>query len=79
MVPKAGRFYGWTFLTERGVTHGDPVYLTVFNIVVDTLVRVVLLELCGPQESHHGLRWSVGEQTIVFYVKNARIEGSKTI
>ena len=42
---KSGRFYGKTFLTERGVTQGDLFYPTFFNIVVDTGVRAMLMEV----------------------------------
>ena len=42
---KIGRFYGQPFRTDRGVTQGDPVSPTVFNIVVDAVVRKVLLEV----------------------------------
>ena len=59
-VPKARRYYVHLFLTERGVTQGDPVYPTVFNILVESVVRVVLLEVFIPQEEHHGLGWVVG-------------------
>ena len=45
VVPKAGRFYGRTFRTERGVTQGDPVSPTIFNILVDAVVRAVLMEV----------------------------------
>ena len=55
VVPNTRRFYGWPSGTERGVTQGDPVSPENFNIVVDEGVRAVLLELCGPQEAHHGL------------------------
>ena len=40
---------------EIGVTQGDPFYSTVFNIVVDSVVRVVLLEVYRPQEAHYEL------------------------
>ena len=49
MVPKAGRFYGWYFRTEIVVTQGGPVSPTVFNIVVDAVVRAVLLEFLAPK------------------------------
>ena len=29
-------------------------------IVVDTVVRDMLLEVCGPQEAQHGLGWATG-------------------
>ena len=42
-------FFGLPFKTERGVTHGGLVSPTIFNIVLDAVVREVLLEFCGPQ------------------------------
>ena len=44
----------WTILwyRERGYTC-EAVSLTIFNIVVDTVVRAVLLEVYRPQEAHH--------------------------
>ena len=67
LVILAGVNYDHIFKTDRGVTQGDPVSPTIFNIVVNTVVRVMFLEVCGPQEAHHGRGWSVGEQYIVFY------------
>ena len=49
------------------MTHGDPVSPTVFNILVNAVVRMVLLEVCGPQESHNRIGWVSGENNIVFY------------
>ena len=45
VVMKSGSYCGQQFITERGVTQGAPVPPTVFNIVVDSLVREVLLEI----------------------------------
>ena len=39
MVAQAGGYYGETFCRERGVTQGDPMLPTIFNVVVDTVVR----------------------------------------
>ena len=50
--------------TERGVTQGEPVSPKIFNILVSAVVREVLLEVCGPQQAHHGLGWSAGEHNI---------------
>ena len=44
VVPKAGKFFGRPFGIERGVTQGDLVSLTIFNIIVDAAIRVVLLK-----------------------------------
>ena len=39
MVARAGRYYGEAFKGARGVTQGDPLSPTIFNVVVDTVVR----------------------------------------
>ena len=79
MVLKSGKFFRRTFNTERGVTQGDPVSLTIFNIVVDAVVREVLPEVCGPQEAHHGFVWVAGDHTILFYAYDRQIAGHNTI
>ena len=39
MVAQAGGYYGTEFMGERGVTQGDPLSPTIFNVVVDAVVR----------------------------------------
>ena len=39
MVAKAGVYYGVAFKGARGVTQGDPLYPTIFNVVVDAVVK----------------------------------------
>ena len=39
MVVKAGGYYGTAFQGARGVTQGDPLSPTIFNVVMDALVR----------------------------------------
>ena len=60
MFTKAGKLFGRTFSIERGVTQEDPVSPTIFNIMVDAVVRAVLSEVCRPQEAHHSLGWVAG-------------------
>ena len=43
MVARAGKYYGTGFKGERGVTQGDPLSPTIFNVVVDAVVRQWLL------------------------------------
>ena len=39
MVARAGSYYGKGFKGERGVTQGDLLSPTIFNVVVDAVVR----------------------------------------
>ena len=39
MAARAGGYYGAAFKGARGVTQGDPLPPTIFNVVVDTVVR----------------------------------------
>ena len=39
MVARAGGYYGTAFGGERGVMQGDPLSPTIFNVVVDAVVR----------------------------------------
>ena len=38
MVARTGGYYGAPFRGERGVTQGDPLLPTIFNVVVDAVV-----------------------------------------
>ena len=39
MVARAGGYYRTAFGGERDVTQGDPLSLTIFNVVVDAVIR----------------------------------------
>ena len=39
MVARAGGYYGGDFKGARGVTQGDPLSPTLFNVLVDVVVR----------------------------------------
>ena len=38
-------------------------------------MRVVLEEVCSPQEAQHGIRWGAGESNLVFNADDGRIVG----
>ena len=55
------------------MTQEDLVSLTIFKIVVNAVVRVVLMEVCVPQEAHYIFGWAVGDHNGVFYADDSRI------
>ena len=55
------------------------VSLNIFNILVDAVVRAALLEVCGPQDAHHGFGWVAGEHKIFFYSDDGWISGRNPI
>ena len=79
MVTKARIVFGSLFSTYRGVTQVKPVSLTIFNIVVDVVVRAVHWSYVDPQEAHHGFGWSAGEYNICLYADDGRISGRNPI
>ena len=61
------------------MTQGKPVSLTIFNIVVDVVVRAVHWSYVDPQEAHHGFVWLAGEYNIFLYADDGRIAGCNPI
>ena len=79
VVTKSGKCYGRPFSMGIGVTQGDPVSPTLFNIIVDAVFQATLQEICGPQEYQQGFGWSTREHNILFYVDDGRISGQELI
>ena len=55
MLSRAGGYYGTAFRGERGVTQGDPLSSTIFNVVVDAVVKhwvAVMVEGAGERGDH---------------------------
>ena len=51
MVARAGGYYRTEFQGARGVTQGYPLYPTIFNVVVDAVVRHwVTVVIAGAEE-----------------------------
>ena len=73
MVARAGQYYGTDFKGERGVTQGDPLSPTIFNVVVDTVVRQWLL-LATQEAERRGERGRERRhQAALFYADDGMI------
>ena len=56
-----------------------PVSPTLFNIIVDAVVRATLQKIYGRQETQHGFGWSAKDHNICFYTDDGRISGQHPI
>ena len=65
--------YEGEFTATWGVMQGDPVSLTIFNIVVDAVVRQWLAVVCDLEILHHGQGCTVGGKGETLYSNNIRI------
>ena len=73
LVARQAGYHGEPFSASRGVTQGDPLSPTIFNIVVDAVVRYWLSLVLDGTESDDGLGRSVAEQLVLFYADDGLI------
>ena len=73
MVASTGGYYGAVFQGAQGVTQGDPLSPTIFNVVVDAVLRhwvTVMLERAEEQ----GERGQEGRhQAALFYADDGMV------
>ena len=76
MIAKAGGYYGSDFQGFRGLTQGEPVYPTIFNVEVDAVVRHwvnVMVESADKQSGRGQERW---HQNDLFYADDGMVASS---
>ena len=67
MVDRTGGYYRAAFKFFRGVTHGDPLHPTIFNMVVDAVLWHWILLEEGVEGGQDGWRREVRHCTTFFY------------
>jgi hypothetical protein len=70
VVAKQGRHFGVAFPATRGVTQGDIVSPTIFNIVVDAIVRHWLIFVLDDGSGVNGFGRTVREELMLFYAND---------
>ena len=74
MAARVGGYYGKAFKGARGVTQGDPLSPTIFNVVVDVVVRHWLE---GLQNANYEKGATGGEHfSAVFYADDGMVGAS---
>ena len=76
MVTRAGRYYGKAFKGVRGVTQGDPLSPTIFNVVVDAVVRHWIDRIFGEAEEKGETGREGRHQLAIFYANDSMVVSS---
>ena len=76
MVARVGGYYGTAFQGARGMTQGDPLSPTIFNVVVDAVVRnwVAVVVAGAEEQGKHGKESR--HQASLFYADNGMVASS---
>ena len=78
MVARAGGYYGEDFKGAWGVTQGDPLSPTIFNVVVDAVVRH-WVTLAMDEADKRGGRGNEGRHQVdLFYADDGMVASSNT-
>ena len=76
MVEREGSYYGKGFKGERGVTQGDPLSPTIFNVVVDAVVRHWLTIAVTEAEKRRERGREGRHQAALFYADDSMLASS---
>ena len=76
MVVRAGGYYGTAFGGERGVTQGDPLSPTIFNVVVNAVVRHWVNGIVKGADSRGETGREGQHQATLFYADNGMVVSS---
>ena len=76
MVVRAGGYYGTGFKVERCVTQGNPLSPTIFNVVVDEVVRHWVILAVEEAETRGEWGREGRHQAALFYADNVMVASS---
>ena len=77
MVAQAGGYYGTDFKGGRGVTQGDPLSPTIFNVVMDAVVRQWETGVIADAEEQGDLGKEGRHQAPLFYIDDGMVASSE--
>ena len=76
MVSRTGGYYGTAFQGARGVTQKDPLYPTIFNVVVDVVVCNWVKEVIAGTEEWGDRGQEGRHQAALFYADDGMVASS---
>ena len=82
MVARAVSYFGDPFKGQRGMTQGDPLYPTIFNMVVDAVLRNWVIVLIAMEEildpRTEGYRREIQRLAEYFYSNNSLLASTRS-
>ena len=78
IVARSGRYYGTLLKIHEGVTYGDTLSPTIFNMVEDAVIWHWVTLLSGEEEVPDGFGWSFQLPVACFYADNGIIALPRT-
>ena len=76
MVAKSGGYYGADFKGARGMMYGNPLPPTIFNVVLDAVIRQYVTVMADSAEEH-GRRGKEGRhKNSLFYTDDGMVASS---
>ena len=79
MVAREGGYYGTGFNGQRGMTQGDPLSPTIFNMVVDAVVRHWFTLAVKEAETRGERGRELRHQAALFYADNGMVASSNPL
>ena len=73
MVARAGGYYGTVFQRARGVTQGDTLYPTIFNVMIDEVVHNWVTVVIAGTEERGKCGQEVRHQAPLFYADDGMV------
>ena len=74
MVARAGGYYGTSFKEKRGVTQGNPLSPTIFNVVVDAFFCHWVMGVIADADARGELGKEGRHQAALFYADNGNVD-----
>ena len=76
LAENGGEYYGAAFKGAQGVTQVDPLSPTIFNVVVDSVVRHWVSVMVESAEEQGGCRQEGRDQNSLFYAEYGMVASS---